>query len=60
MNFKLKHLIFPVRQSVKLVLEPVFPVGVDPNGDYTIRLFPFSGLRKYGLRNSGHLPTAAD
>ena len=60
MNFKLKHLIFPVRQSVKLVLEPVFPVGVDPNGDYTIRLSPFSGLRKYGLRNSGHLPTTAD
>ncbi|MBR4865978.1 MAG: hypothetical protein IKU11_04785 [Clostridia bacterium] len=60
MNFRIKHLIFPVRKVVKLVIEPIFPLRVDPKECYSIRFLPFSGLRKYGLRNSGYIPTAAD
>jgi len=60
MNFKTKHLIFPVRKECKLIIESVFPVRVDPNETYSIRFAPFSGLRKYGLRNTGYIPTAED
>ena len=60
MSFQIKHLVFPVRKACKVTLEPVFPVRVDPKERYEIQFFPFSGLRKYGLRNSGYVPTAED
>lgn len=60
MNFKTRHLIFPVRKASKLIIEPVFPVCVNPGETYSIRLFPFSGIRKYGLRETGYVPTAED
>lgn len=60
MNYKFRHLIFPVRKECKLILESIFPVRVDPGETYTIRFSPFSGLRRYGLRNTGHIPTAED
>lgn len=60
MSFKTKHLIFPVRKECKLVIETVFPVRVDSKETYTLELFPFSGLRKYGLRNAVYTPTAED
>ncbi len=60
MTFKMKHLVFPVRKACRLTLESVFPVRVDPEETYTLVIFPFSGLRKYGLRNTGYVPTAGD
>lgn len=55
-GFSLKHLIFPVRQACTLRIECVFPMRVDPAAQYSIQLYPFSGLRRYGLRNTGHMP----
>ena len=60
MSFQMKHLIFPVRKACKLIIEPVFPVCVNPAECYEIQIVPFSGIRKYGLRNSGYIPTAED
>ena len=59
MNFRMKHLIFPVRKECRLAVQSVFPVRVNPDESYTMRIFPLSGLRKYGLRNTGHMPDAA-
>lgn len=60
MNFKTKHTLFPVRQKCKLIIESVFPVRVAPDEQYSICVFPFSGLRRYGLRNAEYTPTAED
>ena len=60
MNFKLKHLIFPVREECKLVIESVFPVQINYREQYSIAIFPFSGLRRYGLRNAEYTPTDED
>ena len=60
MNFKMKHLIFPVRKECKLTVQSVFPVCVNPNESYSIQFAPFSGIRKYGLRNTAYVPTAED
>jgi len=60
MYFELKHAIFPVRKTCRLTLNSVFPVRVDPKECYEITFSPFSGLRKYGLRNTGYIPTAQD
>ena len=60
MYFEMKHAIFPVRKTCKLTLKSVFPVRVDPKECYEITFSPFSGLRKYGLRNTGYIPTAQD
>lgn len=60
MNFKLKHLLFPVRQECKLIMESVFPVRISSREQYSIAIFPFSGLRRYGLRNTEYTPTAED
>lgn len=60
MNFKMKHLVFPVRKECKLTIQSVFPVCVNPEESYTVQFTPFSGIRKYGLRNTGYIPTAED
>lgn len=60
MNFKAKYLIYPVGKKCRLTIEPAFPVKVDENEKYSILIRPFSGLRKYGLRDSEIKPTAAD
>jgi len=60
MNFKMKHLIFPVRKKCKLTIQSVFPVSINPNESYAVQFTPFSGIRKYGLRNTGYIPTAED
>ena len=60
MNYKLKHLLFPVRQECKLVIESVFPVRINCREQYSIAIYPFSGLRRYGLRNAEYTPTVED
>lgn len=60
MSFKIKHLIYPVGKECKVIIEPVFPVKTDENANYSVVIYPFSGLRKYGLRNSEIKPTDAD
>ncbi len=54
MYFKARHLIFPTHKRCELVIEPIFPVCVDPSKEYTVVIRPFSGLRKYRLRDSSH------
>lgn len=56
----MKHLIFPVRKNCKLIVESVFPVRVDPQEAYSLQIIPFSGLRRYGLRNAAYTPTMED
>ncbi len=60
MNFKIKYTVYPTGEKCKLTLEPVFPVKIDENEEYSIIIRPFSGLKKYGLRNSVLKPTEAD
>ena len=60
MSFKMKHLIFPVGKPCKLTVQCQFPLRLDPQESYSVRLLPFSGLRPYGLRGCAHKPTAAD
>ena len=60
MSFKMKHLVFPVGKPCKMTVQCEFPVKVDPQESYSIRLLPFSGLRPYGTRNRAHKVTAAD
>ena len=60
MSFSLKHLIFPVGKTCRLTVQCEFPLRVDPQESYSVRLMPFSGLRPYGLRGSAIKPTAAD
>ena len=49
MFFTMKYMVFPVRKTCKLTLNCVFPMQADPETEYSLRLLPFSGLRKYGL-----------
>lgn len=60
MNFKFTHLVFPVRTQCDVIIEPVFPVTVCEKNEYAIVIKPFSGLRRYGLRNTEYAPTEAD
>lgn len=60
MNFRFRHLVFPVRRDCTVTVEPVFPVVVSENAEYTMIVKPFSGLRRYGLRNAEGAPTEAD
>lgn len=60
MSFRAKHLIFPVRKACKLTMESIFPVRLDPKMQYELQIVPFSGLRKYGLRNTNYVPTPGD
>jgi len=60
MNFRFKHLTYPIRKSVTLVIEPVFPQTVSSDVHYTLSIRPFSGLRLYGLRNRPGAPTKED
>ena len=60
MHFQFKHLVYPVRTAVRLTVEPVFPVAVQPGTQYSLTIRPFSGLKLYGLRNTEHAPTAED
>lgn len=56
MFFYPKHLTYPVREEVTLTIEPHGPVTVSSSNEYTISILPFSGLRRYGLRNTGYAP----
>lgn len=60
MSFKMKHLVFPVGKPCKMTVQCEFPVKVDPQESYSVRILPFSGLRPYGTRNCAHKVTAAD
>ena len=60
MSFQMKHLIFPVGKSCRMTVQAQFPLRIDPQESYSVRILPFSGLRPYGLRGSTHKPTAAD
>jgi len=60
MNFQFRHLIYPVRKDCTVAIKPVFPVTVDENAEYTLTVYPYSGLRRYGLRGQAGAPTAAD
>lgn len=52
MNFRCRHIIFPAHKSCTVTLEPIFPVTINPSIEYSAKIIPFSGLRRYGLRNS--------
>lgn len=60
MGFKFNRLVYPVRKECMISLEPVFPLTVSADNEYFIEIRPMSGLRRYGLRNSGCAPTDAD
>ncbi len=60
MNFKVKHIVYPVRKKCTVTLEAVFPVRVDIGAEYTLSLIPFSGIRRYGLRSASYTPTEED
>ena len=60
MNFRLKYLVYPVRRACKVTILPQFPVKVDPESQYTLRVLPFSGLKLYGLRDTPQAPTQKD
>lgn len=60
MNFKFRHLIYPVRTECTLILDPVFPVTVNADTTYEVDIYPYAGLKRYGLRDSGCAPTEAD
>lgn len=60
MCFEMKYLIYPVRQECELVIRSVFPVCIDSKEEYSISIKPFSGLRCYGMRNTGYIPTKDD
>lgn len=60
MHFQMKHLVFPVRKPCNVTIECIFPGCLNPAVSYETQVVPFSGLRKYGLRNTGYIPTAED
>ena len=60
MYFNPRHLIFETGNRCKLWIDPVFPVCIDASKTYTITLQPFSGLRKYGLRDTCRPITEVD
>ena len=60
MSFQMKHLIFPVGKPCKLTVQCKFPLRIDPQACYSVKLLPFSGLRPYGTRNCKHTVTEAD
>ena len=60
MNFQFKHLIYPVRKNCTVIVEPVFPMSIDEGRKYGMVIYPYSGLRRYGLRNRADAPTQAD
>ena len=60
MNYKFRHIIYPIQKECKLTIEPVFPVEIHEGLEYFIQIQPFSGWKCYGLRNSDKAPTAAD
>lgn len=60
MYFRFKHLVFPVGKPCELVVEPTAPVTVDADKTYELQFSPFSGLRRYGLRNAQYVPTEED
>ena len=60
MNFKFRHIIYPVYTDCRMVLEPVFPVTVTADATYEAEIYPYAGLKRYGLRNTENAPTDAD
>ncbi|MBQ7868236.1 MAG: hypothetical protein IJ354_08825 [Clostridia bacterium] len=60
MFFRPMYLIYPVLKQLKITLEPQAPVTVDETNRYTLCIRPFSGLRRYGLRNREYIPTCQD
>ena len=60
MNFQFRHLIYPVRKNCTIVIEPVFPVEVNEKANYALTVYPYSGLRRYGLRGQNVAPAQAD
>lgn len=59
-GFEMQHLIFPVRKACRVSVRCVFPMQADPAVSYSMTISPFSGLRRYGLRNTEHAPDAVD
>lgn len=60
MNFKFRYLIYPVHTDCKMVIEPVFPVIASADVTYEVEIYPYAGLKRYGLRNTDYAPTEAD
>lgn len=60
MNFKLRYSVYPVRKKCTLILEPIFPVKVEDDAEYTISITPLSGIKRYGLRDTSYIPTDDD
>lgn len=60
MNFKFRHLTFPVRTQCTLHIDPIFPQTVSADCTYTLTIRPVTGLRLYGLRHTQTAPTHSD
>ncbi len=58
--FKFRSLIYPAHKKCTVHMEPIFPVKVDPADKYEVRIYAFSGIRMYGLRNTPNPPTEED
>jgi len=59
MSFRAQSLIFPVDKPMKLIIEPEFPLKVDPETAYAVEIKPFSGIKRYG-RDKASINTAAE
>ena len=56
MFFSPVHLIYPVREECSMTIAPHAPVTVCSSNQYTMNILAFSGLRRYGARNTGFIP----
>lgn len=56
MNFKFRYLVYPVQQDCKLTIEAIYPVTISEEQEYYIYIQPFSGWKRYGLRNHKYTP----
>ncbi len=59
-QFKCKPLIYPTHRACTLRIDPNFPVYLDPTQKYEVHIYPLSGIRVYGLRNTPNAPTVED
>lgn len=51
MFFQPKHIVFPANTPCQITLRPQGPVSIE--GDFALKIEPFSGLRRYSAKKSG-------
>lgn len=53
MFFKPRHIIFPANTACTLILEPQGPVTLGAEGEFSLKIQAFSGLRRYTAHKNG-------